>query len=746
MAGDFTTSPSSAASSASEQSGPPVRALTDRHTALASAANAILDRQDDTAIDVVAWVDGFREQRARAMLEDIDVARLGEMTERNLRLSALQAAGFLTAADLLGVGASELDALPGVGAATARGVVAAVAQLVETSAALEPLRIEVRREGLPRPEGAEVLLALLHRAMRLRDAVDPHRDELERYSRAVSDSLPAARRARWRARMWIARPASRRETAAALDVLRAWEHPELSATIATLTDEIERPDPVLPELIADFERRSAEYYTALSSLAPQAEMALAARGLLPQGLVDEVNARELDLSAMRLALRGYQEFGARFALTQERVLLGDEMGLGKTIQALAVMSDLAARGHDRFLVVCPASLLSNWEREIEHRTTLRPRRMHGVGRDAQIAAWRSSGGVGLTTYEMLQQIAPDETASGVALLVVDEAHYVKNPKTLRAQAVAGWAATVPWALFMTGTPMSNRIDDFLELVRVLQPGLIDELPSHLGLVDTEAFRTIVAPVYLRRNQQDVLVELPDIVASDDWIELTSRDERAYREAVATGNLMAMRQAAWVSDDSAKLARLIEIVDEARYEARGTVIFSYFRDVLDRVADALRARGRSRVVGPLTGDVPVPERQSMVDAFSDDVDGAVLLAQITVGGTGLNLQAASVVVLCEPQLTPAAEEQAIARLHRMGQVRAVSAHRLLAEGGVDERIVELLVDKQSIFDDYVRTSSVTGMTEAAIDVTSSSLAQDLVTWEQARLGYGTVWEALDESES
>jgi SNF2 family DNA or RNA helicase len=121
---------------------------------------------------------------------------------------------------------------------------------------------------------------------------------------------------------------------------------------------------------------------------------------------------------------------------------------------------------------------------------------------------------------------------------------------------------------------------------------------------------------------------------------------------------------------------------------------------------------------------------------------VLVAQISVGGVGLNLQAASVVVLCEPQLTPAAEAQAVARLHRMGQVRTVVAHRLLAEDGVDERIVELLDGKRRVFDAYVRESSVAAAAVAAVDVTESGLAREVVAREQARLGYGPVWDELE----
>jgi SNF2 family DNA or RNA helicase len=173
-----------------------------------------------------------------------------------------------------------------------------------------------------------------------------------------------------------------------------------------------------------------------------------------------------------------------------------------------------------------------------------------------------------------------------------------------------------------------------------------------------------------------------------------------------------------------------------------VVFSYFRSVLDVVARALGPRA----YGPITGDVPADERQAVIEAFSAGPRDGVLVAQITVGGVGLNLQAASVAVLCEPQLTPAAESQAVARLHRMGQVRTVVAHRLLAEDGVDERIVELLAGKRRVFDAYVRESAVAASAVAAVDVTEAGLAREVVAMEQARLGYGPVWESLGGPDS
>jgi superfamily II DNA or RNA helicase len=734
------------------------RELVDRHTHLAAMAQSILDHLDGAVVAVAVWVHDDEHRRAREELAHVDTDRLGEMTDRNLRLAAVQAAGYLTAADLIDVQPATLAALPGVGETTARGVVAAVGQLSDAAVAMRPLRIALDRAGLPTPDGADRLLALLHRIMRLRPLIEPHRTALADYASTVTAALPAARRARHAARLWFARPRTRKATTTALASLQRWEASALADRLPQLLDDlttaVAAPDPGVFDLAADFEKRSAEYYTTLVGIVRQAQTALAARGLLPQDLVDRVNDRPLDLGAMRVALRGYQEFGARFALNQGRCLIGDEMGLGKTVQALAVMSDLVAAGQTRFLVVCPASLLANWAREVETRTTLTAHRLHGDDRDEAIKTWASDGGVGLTTFETLTHVPTDGSVGEVGLVVVDEAHYVKNPRTRRAKAVAMWAQHVWRVLFLTGTPMDNRLEDFLSLVRILQPDLGAQFPRHLGLLGPDAFRQVVAPVYLRRNQVDVLVELPDVIATDDWVDLTEADERAYREAVASGNLMAMRQAAWVAGAGggahacAKLDRLVAIVEEAREEGRSTVVFSYFRDVLDTVVAALRAPGVS-VHGPLTGDVPVADRMALVDAFTADDAGAVLVAQVGVGGTGLNLQAASVVVLCEPQLTPAAEAQAVARLHRMGQVRTVQAHRLLAEDGVDERIVELLAGKQEVFDDYVRRSSVAAAAVSAVDVTEAGLARDVVAWEQARLGYGPVWDgstAREASES
>ena len=164
-----------------------------------------------------------------------------------------------------------------------------------------------------------------------------------------------------------------------------------------------------------------------------------------------------------------------------------------------------------------------------------------------------------------------------------------------------------------------------------------------------------------------------------------------------------------------------------------MVFSYFRSVLDT---AFRALG-PRAVGPLTGSVPPTQRQGLVDAFSSADGHAVLVSQIQAGGVGLNMQAASVAILCEPQVKPTTEAQAVARLHRMGQVRKVQVHRLLTVDSVDQRMLELLDSKQRLFDDYARMSSTAAASPEAIDISEAELARTVVEDEQERLALSLI---------
>jgi SNF2 family DNA or RNA helicase len=207
--------------------------------------------------------------------------------------------------------------------------------------------------------------------------------------------------------------------------------------------------------------------------------------------------------------------------------------------------------------------------------------------------------------------------------------------------------------------------------------------------------------------------------------------------VRAGNFMAMRRAAYACPEkSAKLNRLCEIVEEAAENGLKVVVFSNFRDVLGAVKGTLaatRSKGDGQVFGPVSGSVPPARRQQLVDEFAAVPGHAVLVAQIEAAGVGLNMQAASVVIICEPQTKPTIEHQAVARAHRMGQPRSVRVHRLLATRGVDERMVEMLKNKTRLFDAYARRIVVAESTPDAVDVSDTAMARRFVEEEQARLG-------------
>jgi SNF2 family DNA or RNA helicase len=280
-------------------------------------------------------------------------------------------------------------------------------------------------------------------------------------------------------------------------------------------------------------------------------------------------------------------------------------------------------------------------------------------------------------------------------------------------------------ILLTGTPLENRIEEFRNLVGYIRP----DLTVNATEFAPRQFRKQVAPAYLRRNQEDVLTELPELVEVDEWMPLSGADQQHYRAAVVQGNFMAMRQAALrAGAKSEKMQRLLDIVEEAEDNERKVLVFSHFRDVLDEVASLLPGK----VFGPLTGSVPAARRQNMVDEFSQARHGAVLVAQIIAGGVGLNIQAASVVVICEPQLKPTTEWQAIARSRRMGQLESVQVHRLLSEEGVDRRVTEILARKSGLFAEFARVSETAASAPEAFDISDADVAREIVAAERQRL--------------
>ena len=728
-----------------------VRELCGRGTRLYDVARAL--REDHTrALDAVrSALEPLRAELVAQELESIPVARLKDVTEGRLRLGAVEAAGLTSVRAVHDASRYELRQLPGVGQQTADRALAAARQIARAVAETVSVRIDVDH---PEPRTTALVIALqrlveagpeLHRAL----------DAATRLDERLGALLPVARPASSRLLMALAGRRRRDGALAAVaelhDLVADSAAKDVRLLIAQASTDLLRPPVADIEAWVDFELRSAEYYSQLAEVDGQQPDLAASEGFLPAELAERVHAQPLDDTHRRVSLRGYQSFGARFALAQRRVVLGDEMGLGKTVQAIAALAHLAAEGHNHFLVVCPASVLINWTREIGARSTLRALPVHGPDRHDAYAEWGERGGVAITTFDTLHTLptpvdkspkgkksrggAPTDSAPTgptPGMLVVDEAHYVKNPDTRRTKSVALWTERCDRVLFLTGTPMENRVDEFRTLVRHLRPDLLPTVHNGTAAAGPHAFRKSVAPAYLRRNQEDVLTELPALVQVDEWVELGVADREAYDRAVGDGNFMAMRRAAYAdAEKSAKLQRLRELVAEAADNGVKVVVFSYFRDVLAAVEQALE----KGVFGPISGSVPAARRQQLVDDFTQAPGHAVLLSQIEAGGVGLNLQAASLVILCEPQVKPTVEHQAVARVHRMGQIRTVQVHRMLATDSVDDRLLTILKNKDRLFDAFARRSALADATPDAIDISDASLARRIVEEEQRRLGAG-----------
>jgi superfamily II DNA or RNA helicase len=729
-----------------------VRALLTEGARLHEAARTVLADHARALEAVRTSLAPLRAELVARELESIPVSRLKDVTEGRLRLAAVEAAGLGSVRAVHEASRYALRQIPGVGAQTADQALAAARQIARAVEETVSVRIDVDR---PEPRTTALVVALgklVEAGPELRRAVDAARQLDER----LGALLPEARPAAGRLRMAFTGRRRRRGAVTAVAGIRELTADatarDLGLLLAQAAADLLREPASDIEAWVDFELRSTEYYSQLAEISERpggAGAVEAAEGFLPSEVAERVHGQPLDDTHRRVSLRGYQSFGARFALAQRRVVLGDEMGLGKTVQAIAALAHLAGEGHSHFLVVCPAGVLINWTREVRARSTLRALPVHGADRQDAYAEWRERGGVAITTYDVLHTLpAPDgnglpepapsangllaQTGSGLpapGMLVVDEAHYVKNPDARRSKAVAAWAGHCDRVLFLTGTPMENRVEEFRSLVRYLRPELLPAIHDSSAAAGPHAFRTSVAPAYLRRNQRDVLTELPALLQVDEWEEFSAADRAAYREAVEAGNFMAMRRAAYADPEkSAKLQRLRELVCEAAENGLKVVVFSYFRDVLAAVHDAI---GKD-ALGPISGAVPAARRQRLVDDFAAADGHAVLLCQIEAGGIGLNLQAASVVILCEPQVKPTLEHQAVARAHRMGQVRTVQVHRLLAADSVDQRLLRILRNKDRLFDAYARRSDMAEATPDAVDVSDGGLARRIVEEEQQRL--------------
>ena len=481
-------------------------------------------------------------------------------------------------------------------------------------------------------------------------------------------------------------------------------------------------------LEADFIANNIKYYSEIESLTGQTNKKDAED--IPSELVEAVNAVELNTEGLDLTLRHYQAFGAKYMLYSKRVLLGDEMGLGKTVQALAVLNHLNHDGKQAFIVVCPLSVVANWKRETEKFTKLNALIYHGKDRDQVFKQWQEEKGILITTFSHTRNIDKD-AVDHLDALIVDEAHYIKNPEAKRSISVYELAEKAEYVSFMSGTPMENRLEEMKQLISVLQENIADKISNELHLLEPKKFKREVAAVYLRRNRADVLGELPELEIIEQWSDFGQEEQVLYNQAVENGKVMTMRRAAWQGgspDKSPKLDALREICEAARENGHKVLVFSFFRDVIETIQEHLTGQ----TFPAITGDVPNSDRQKIVDDFTSAEPGAVMVSQITAGGVGLNIQAANIIVLCEPQWKPSTEEQAISRAYRMGQSRNVMVYRLLTQDSIDGSMLEVLAEKSQLFNDYARESEVANIAQETEEISEASLTQKVLEMEKERL--------------
>ena len=640
-----------------------------------------------------------KREQAGAKLADISVDEL-KNAKAGIHTEPLAQGGYRSLYDLSQATDSQLCQVRGVGEKQVAAIRTITATFLD--------QLQVREQIRLTDDAADAKNAALVQALaryRHAQAVCEDADRLCGQMHAFLTQTMAQVRIRNAARWLFSFRTTKEETLQAMAALRAFcESEQLERAERFVNLHLEAVWMDEAAAFADLEKNGAAFYALLERLAGETDSRPAVYGSIPAALAASISEVELDLRSFRGDLRGYQRFGAQYVLHQKRVLLGDEMGLGKTVQAIAVMAHLAARENGtHFFVVCPASVMVNWCREAAHFCELRVHLLHGPLLEAAFADWKKDGGVAVTNYESLHRVVDgiDEQMQ-LSLLVIDEAHYIKNPQAQRTRYIHRLEDEAGYILMMTGTPLENKVDEMCELIGFLRPDMTVKIREHAAMRHIPVFREMLAPVYLRRQARQVLTELPELTYKDEWCALTQEDEAAYAQVVQEGNFTAMRRISFLQDDmscSAKAERIRQLCAQAGEEGRRVIIYSWFRETVHKVAVLLG----DACLGEITGSTLPEQRQLLIDRLSQAAEGSVLVCQIQAGGTGLNIQAASVVILCEPQIKPSLEKQAVARAHRMGQIHPVLVCRLLCEDTVDEAVMKLLEEKQQQFTTYADAS-------------------------------------------
>jgi superfamily II DNA or RNA helicase len=491
----------------------------------------------------------------------------------------------------------------------------------------------------------------------------------------------------------------------------------------------------------------------LAQAAPQALAAFEALGA-DSAAVDAIRALRKKVAefeglphaevpdGFRGTLRPYQQQGVDFLAYGSSLGLGavlaDDMGLGKTVQALAWLLWLRARTPDLgpALVVCPASVVHNWAREAEKFAPgLRVALLTSGEQRHALLAEAGSHDLLVTNYALLRRDIEAWRKVPLGVAILDEAQNIKNPDAAVSRAALTLEARHRLAL--TGTPLENRALDLWSIMAFVNPGLLGDRAAFAARYDRpdappHARRVLAArlrPSLVRRMKQQVAQDLPERIEERRDCEMHPAQRRLYLAELAASRaliedlsaapgglkkhrieilaaLTRLRQIcchpALTGDapgaGSGKFDALWELLEPLLAEGHKVLVFSQFVRCLELIEAEIRARGIAYHV--LTGETPTKRREEIVARFQGDERPAVFLVSLKAGGTGLNLTAASYVVLFDPWWNPAVEAQAIDRTHRIGQTRTVIAYRLLTRGTLEEKIWELQQKKAALARDIL----------------------------------------------
>jgi hypothetical protein len=415
--------------------------------------------------------------------------------------------------------------------------------------------------------------------------------------------------------------------------------------------------------------------------------------------------------------------------------LADDMGLGKTIQVIALHLHRRVTKAGPTLVVCPASLLGTWEREVRKFAPGVPvRRYHGGERHLRDV---EQDEIVLVTYGVVLRDSAELSGVGWGLVVADEAQHAKNPLSRTARELR--ALPAPARIALTGTPVENRLSDLWSILDWTTPGLLGHLEAFTSRVavpverykDAEAtarFARLVRPFLLRRRKSDpgIAPELPPKTETDRIVPLTAEQVTLYEavvretmEAIASKEgieraglvfklLTALKQicnhpAQYLKQPgplpgrSGKLAAFDELADVILAGGESMLVFTQYTQMATLLQQHLDARGIGSLF--LHGGVPVRRREEMVEQFQAG-QAPVFLLSLKAGGTGLTLTRATHVLHYDRWWNPAVEDQATDRAYRIGQHHPVQVHRLIAEGTLEDRIASLLNKKRELADAIV----------------------------------------------